>query len=373
MIIATVAAARDLAGAAVMARSVKEQMPGTKVVVGIIEEAMPAGALQVPYFDEVVLLGNVLRYPNLSKFFFQYDEEEAKNACKAPLMNYIYDRYPHEALFVYLDPNTRVYSPISELTTITKDHPIVITGHHTNADYMDWEWRSAHGKTGVYSSGLLALKRHPEAKRFVLWWAKISERHASNEYAYLDLAPVYFDDVYTLRHSGYGIEQRNLIERWNIAHTLLGGWTVNGSPLRTIHYSKEFPAAMSWIDESKGQLYSKLYEQYMHELVEAVQPATSSDWSYSHFSSGERISRAAKQSFRLNYYDNPAVDNPFTLSNAFFHSEPAESWSADDIALPYEEVNRMRRTKRAKAVRMVRAGRNRNKPRKTRSPYRRIR
>lgn len=338
-------------------------MPGTKIVVGIMEDTMPEDALSCSYFDEVFLLKSVLRYPNLSKFWFQYQEQEAKNACKAPLLTYIYDKYVDEQLFVYLESNSMVYSSLTELKTITKDHPIVITGYQTNSDFMDWEWRNDSGKSGVYCSGLLALKRHPEAKRFLVWWAKISERYAANEHAYFDLVPIYFDDVYTLRHPGYGIDHRNIIERWNIEQTP-HSWTINGNPLRTIHFSPEIAVAAAWIDESKGQLYSRLYQNYKKELDEATASKPSASWSYGIYISGEQISHAAKAAFRENYYDNPEFENPFALSNAFFQTESAENWNADNVVLPYDdEVKRVRRPKRVKAFK---AARRRSKPRNAR-------
>ncbi|MGO4542466.1 hypothetical protein [Paenibacillus sp. 2TAB19] len=348
MIVGTVASARDLPNAIVLAKSVKEHMPGTKIVVGIVESTLPAHVSQCPYFDEVILMNNVLHYPNLSKFWFQYDEQEAKNASKAPLMSYIYDRYVQEHLLVYLDSNTRIYSPLSELIEIPKQHPIVIAGHHTNSDFMEWDWQMEAGKAGIYSSGMVALTRHSEAKRFLAWWSKISERYAGNEYSYLDLAPIYFDNVHTLRHNGYGIEHRNLVERWNIEQIAKDAYTVNGKPLRFIHFSPELAAAARWLDDNKAWKYSQIYQSYALEVAEAANGlGTAMSWSFGSFASGEIIDKEAKQAFRSNYYDNPVIDNPFQLNNGFFQPGASYYRSSSNVDLrpsrkPLRKKNRLK-------------------------------
>ncbi|WP_307468397.1 hypothetical protein [Paenibacillus harenae] len=350
MIIGTVSTARDLPCTIVMARSVKEHMPGTRIVVGVMEDTLPDDLWKCSYFDEVIQLNNVLRFPNLSKFWFQYDEQEAKNACKAPLMSYIYDKYVDEQSFVYLESNTKVFSPLTELAAISQRHPIIIAGCQTNSDFMEWDWRMEAGKANVYSTGMLALSRHSEARRFLTWWAKISERHSGNEFSYMDLTPIYFDDVYTLRHPGYGIEHRNLVERWNIAQPRAGSYTVNGNPLRCIHFTPELASAANWLAENKSQLYSQIYQRYSLEVTNAAKSAaTAKPWSYGSFASGELIAKAAKQAFRDNYYDNPAIENPFRLSNAFFHIEESPhhrpSSIPDDPPSPRKPARKKNRLK----------------------------
>ncbi|WP_337099004.1 hypothetical protein [Paenibacillus sp. YIM B09110] len=324
MIVGTVSTARDLPSTIVMARSVKEHMPGSRIVVGVMEETLPLDAMNCPYFDEVIQLKNVLRFPNLSKFWFQYDEQEAKNACKAPLLSYIYDKYVDEQLFVYLESNIKVYSPLTELEAISERHPITIAGYRTNYDFMEWDLQIEGDKANVYNMGLLALSRHSEARRFLSWWTNIGERHSGSEYSFLDLTPIFFDDVYILRHPGYGIEHRNLVERWNIAQSGVGSYTVNSEPLRCILFTPELATAAGWLDENKSQIYSQIYQRYTLEVEGVAKTAPiAKPWSYGSFANGEPIAKAAKQAFRNNYYDNSAIDNPFLLSNGFFHPQPS--------------------------------------------------
>lgn len=69
MIIGTVASARDLPVAIRMAQSVKQHMPSSKVVCGVMEASMPSEAFHCPYFDEVILMQDTGAFADMQKFF----------------------------------------------------------------------------------------------------------------------------------------------------------------------------------------------------------------------------------------------------------------------------------------------------------------
>lgn len=353
MIVGTVSCVSYLPRAMIMAKSIKAQMPGCRVIVGIIEEEMPSSALQCPYFDEVVLVKNIYMYPNYRKFFFQYSIEEAVNASKAQIMNYIYDKYINEQIMIYMDSKMKVLSPLVEVPAIAEQHPIIITGNLINPDLFDFDWLSRLRESGIYNSGFLALKRHPSAKKFLLWWGKVCERfgyydHDKNIYMdqqWLDLAHNYFDDVYALRHPGYNIGHWNMMERWDIDRVGPNSYTIEGQPLRCIQFSSNYLQASSWIDRidtNKGQIYSDIFDQYRAEMIELGERAHDQmPWSYNSYSSGEQIADHAIITFRKNYYDNPNIENPFLYSNAFF--EPEKAHDSNDVVLVSQQPCTTRR------------------------------
>lgn len=332
MIFGTVSSAGHLPRAMVMARSVKEHMPESKVVIGIIEDTMPLEAAHCPYFDEAVLVKNMTMYPSYRKFFFQYRAKEAAGSSKAQVMKYIYDKYADEQLLVYMDSDMKVMSPLTELSAIAENHPVIITGHHINPDQFDYMQLPDFQVRGIYNSGFLAFKRHPVAEKYLNWWGKLCERNGYIEpgvytdQVWLDLAHNYFDDVYALRHPGYNVGPWNIEERWNIDREGSKAYTIDGSALRCVHFASNFLEAASWIDESKGCIYNDIYNEYAEELEEMGQSRMSKiPWSYSFFTSGEQIADKAKTAYRKHYYDNPEIDNPFSLSNSFFMEEAGNS------------------------------------------------
>lgn len=327
MIIGTVSNASLLPSAMILAKSAKNQMRDCKVVVGIIESAMPSEALICPYFDEVVLIRDLVTYPDMQKFFFQYTAQEAVRACRAPLMKYMYDKYTQEPLMVYMDAETKVISPLEELSAIAENHPIILIGNVIRLESLDLDWLSSTRQRGIYHSGFLALKRHPAAERFVAWWSRLSENYCYYDdshkryadQAWLDLTHTLFEDVYALRHSGYLVTPGNIMERWNVHQASPHAYTIDNQPLRSLLLSSDFLPATSWIDSDRGELYGSLFHEYSNELIGMKQQAMSNvPWSYSIFSSGETITDQTKEIFRRYYYENPEIENPFSLSNAYF-------------------------------------------------------
>lgn len=331
MIIGTVTSAGYLPRAMIMAISVKKHMPGSKVVVGIIEDKIPEPALRFPYFDEVILMKDIFRSSNTHKFFFQYTTQEAIRSCKAQVMRYIYYKYAAEKMMVYVDADMKLLSPLDELPVVLEKHPIVLTGHFIYPETLDPDHLEEVRKAGIHHSGFVALNRHPAAEKYLLWWSKLCNHHGyydheKNRFAdqdWLDISQHFFDDVYSLRHAGYTISSLNLLERWNIDRVSEDIHVINGQPLRCIQFSPQFLQASSWIDPHKGQIYSDLYHQYMNEMKELEQSNRRiSQWSYGFFSSGEPINDETKRIFLKNYYENPEIVNPFLLSNAYFNMEP---------------------------------------------------
>ncbi|WP_053377291.1 hypothetical protein [Paenibacillus sp. FJAT-27812] len=330
MIIGTVSSASRLPSAMILAKSVKKHMRESKVVVGIIEDSMPSEALIYPYFDEVVLIKDLGTYPDMQKFFFQYTAEEATRACRAPMMKHIYNKYTDEHLMLYMDAETKVVSPLEELAAAAANHPIILIGNVVHPETLDMDWLSGIRHRGIYHPGFLALKRHPDAERFLSWWSKLSENnsyydHGSKRFAdqaWLDLTHTLFDDVYALRHNGYLVTAENIMERWNIHQVSPEAYTIDGQPLRSIHVTDDFLHATSWIDSERGELFGSLFQDYSEERKGMAQRAVNSaPWSYSRFAGGEPIEDQTKEMFRRHYYVNPEIDNPFLLSNAFFTGE----------------------------------------------------
>ena len=139
MIFGTVIHSDGLARAITMAKSIKKQMPYSKVVIGIMEQSIPYAASECPYFDETLLMKNTSAYSNMKKFFFQYTFQEAQRACKALLTSYIYKKYTNEDTIIYLDADTWVISPVDELT-VSNQHPITLIGNVINPELLDLDW-----------------------------------------------------------------------------------------------------------------------------------------------------------------------------------------------------------------------------------------
>ncbi|WP_206669705.1 hypothetical protein [Paenibacillus luteus] len=294
-----------------------------------MEQDMPSAASHCPYFDEVVLMRDTGVISHMHKVFFQYKLQEALRACRALLVQYMYNNYKAENLIVYMDAETMVLSPLDELIAAAQAHPIVLTGHVIDPEALNMDDLAGIRKSGSYHPGLIAFGRHPVAERYIAAWSKLSERGCyldANQTSYadqpwLDLAHSLFEDVYALRHPGYAVGPGNLMERWNIRQGPNQAYFIDDRPLRSLHFAHGFELAATWIDSDKGQIYSDLFYEYSKAVVNIGSGGLDhTPWSYGRYTSGEVITDQAKKMFRLHYFDNPEIDSPFGLSNIFFHA-----------------------------------------------------
>lgn len=339
MIFGTVISACYLPRAMILARSIKKHMPKSKIIVGLIEEEIPVSAFRFPYFDEVILMKYISPHSNYHKFFFQYTMQEAARACKAQVMKYMYNKFLIEDTIVYLDADMKVLGPFDELRAIVEKHPITIAGHYMYPETFDPDSLAEVRKSGIHHSGFVALKRHAVAEKYLHWWSKLSIHHGyfdqdKKRFAdqdWLDLTQHFFDEVYLLRHAGYNVSSLNLIERWNI-NRIGEDYVIDNQPLRCLQFTPHLLQASSWIEPDKGKIYSELYYQYMSELKALELSDTGKKpWSYSCFSGGELITDETKRIFLKNYFENPEIENPFLLSNAYFNTDQT---TENKVSLP---------------------------------------
>ncbi|MFD1884904.1 glycosyltransferase [Paenibacillus wenxiniae] len=329
MIITTSICANYLPKAIVLARSIKETNPEVRFILCLLERNIHPAAQNCSYFDDIVL-GKDLGFEQFDKFIFKHAIVEASTAIKGQLFRYLFQHYPDEHRFVYLDPDIKVYGQMHELNDALNEHAIVLTPHLCHPEdimdaVMDNELSAL--QHGVFNLGFLALARSEESLRFADWWASRLEmfcyddipRGIFTDQKWIDLAPCYFD-VHIFKHPGYNVAPWNLSKR---KLELNSEWTVNGQPLRFFHYSGFDSGANEgminkYVPDRSNAVYT-LRDEYVHELEHADQSKLGhTDWSYDFYMSGERIERES----RLIYRDTPEmpyrVENPFALSNDYF-------------------------------------------------------
>lgn len=331
VIFTTVATTSYLPQAIVMAKSVKKQMPGCKVIVCLVEERISDVANNLDAcFDEVVL-ANKLGFSDFYRFIFQYNQFEGANACKAQLLIHLLKTNQNHDYFIFLDSDTKVFGPFDELTTYLKSNQIVISPHFIRFNKKNPFYHLKIIQTsGIFNTGLFAIKRGNESDRFLYWWAalllkycyKDPERGIWNEQKWLDLAAGLFD-FYILPNPGYNVGPWNFHER--ILTLTDNGYMVNGMPLRMFHFSGLFSGyyhkRMEKADPSQKKIIGKITEEYREELAKAGRDRFKTKaWSYNRFRSGRLIEKSSRLILRNNSRIFKSLANPFFKSNQYFQS-----------------------------------------------------
>lgn len=368
MIIVTATSSGHLPRAMVMAKSAKTHMPDCKVIVGLMERHIPSEAFSYPYFDEIVLFQDLHFFPNFNKFIFQYSVVEAGGAGKAQILKYAFEKYTEEEQFVYLDTDMKVLGPFAEIFDLFRHYSIILTPHLIHSpDPFDPGYLKTVKYYGINNAGFIGVKRDNSSAGFIDWWIRriehdgyLNDEHFGDQ-TWIDLVPSYFDRVHILRHPGYNFAFWNYHQR-TLSLDEEQHFLAEGLPLRCVHfscYNTLYMSSMHYLPERQQQLLMQLRDEYEAELNEEDKAMLHGlEWSYNCFYDGATIERESKKVYRTRYFNDPAIDDPFALSNDFFKTsdeldeEPHEEALADG-----QQASRTAGAKRraARKTRRVRA------------------
>jgi len=187
--------------------------------------------------------------PELARMRGMYGVAELTTALKPHLLRHLLD--DGAGAVIYLDSDTDVLAGLDGVAALAAEHGVVLSPHLLEPPPRDGQSPNEPeiGWSGLYNSGFVAVGR--EAGAFLSWWAERLSRdclfcepaglHADQRW--LDFAPSYFDHC-ILRDPGVNVAQ------WNIHERRIGELgrapTVNGGPLRTLHFSG-FDPEESWV------------------------------------------------------------------------------------------------------------------------------
>lgn len=328
MIITTSICANYLPKAMALAESVKRCNPDHRFVLCLVEREVPPEAAAFAAFDQVVLSKD-LGIDGFASFMFRHSIVEASTAVKGHLFEHLFLRFPDESRFVYLDPDTYVYSDLCEVEALLGEHPIIIAPHLLKPGHIEMELSSL--KHGAFNLGFLAVNRSEEAQRFIRWWSARLSRYCYDDIAagiftdqkWINLAPCFFD-TYILKHPGYDFATWTL--KTSAVEREGEQLTVDGQPLRFVHFSGYDSGTVEWAMRewlpADKPVFRELAADY--SAVLATHDADSLSqiaWSYQHYESGEKIEKQARYIWREVGYDA----DPFTLSNAAIHALQPQS------------------------------------------------
>lgn len=310
-----------------LAESVKTKIPDATFVVCLVEREVSAHAVS-PCFDRIVLAKDAWD-GNFDRFIFKHSIVEASTAVKGQFFRYLYEAFPEEDQFVYLDPDTYVYSDFIELRSLLRERPILLCPHLLKPGNIDMELSStAHG---VYNLGFLAVNRSDEARRFINWWAERLYLYCYDDILkgvftdqkWIDLAPCFFNTT-VFKHRGYDFAT------WSLLNCEMeekdGDVFVEGDPLRFIHYSGYGSVLNNcieqWLPKGEDHPFKKLHAAYsqLHDANDR-DGISKTNWTYAAYNSGERIDDKIRAKYRSDYDLMFSIENPFALSNHYFKRE----------------------------------------------------
>ena len=303
----TVVAKNYLARARVLVGSLRRQHPEVRVYVLLVDE--PEGCFDPAEEPFIPLFLDDLDLPRPREFRFRYDVVELSTAVRPFLLRALFAR--GYSRLVYLDPDSRLYSPLDLALQGLEQWNVLLTPH-LNGPLLAGQPPGERQilLCGAYNMGFLGVRRGPESDELLRWLSDRLERECLVDPAnglfvdqrWMDLAPGMVEGVHVLRHPGYNVGH------WNIRQRQLAGSLdaplVDGQRLVSFHFSgfrPERPDRLSRYDDeplAEEPLVSML-AQYRDELLAAGQESCSA-WPYTHagFSDGHRVSPEMRALFR---------------------------------------------------------------------------
>jgi glycosyltransferase involved in cell wall biosynthesis/SAM-dependent methyltransferase len=191
-----------------------------------------------------VVLVEQLGIENIEEMASRYNITEFNTAIKPWAFLYVFNQM-RRSVCVYLDPDILLISPLNEVIEHFNTGSDCIMTPHILAPAENVEV-SDHKMLlfGIYNLGFLALRNTSNVVAILCWWSRRLKMDCVIDIPngmfvdqkWADLLPAFIQRTAILHHPGYNVAYWNLSQR---TVNRLGGtvWTVNGSPLRFVHFS----------------------------------------------------------------------------------------------------------------------------------------
>jgi glycosyltransferase involved in cell wall biosynthesis len=216
----TIVSKNYMAFAETLANSYKKHHPNNDFFIvlvdradGFVKERLACGA-------EVIEMAD-LDIPEISQFIYRYSIMELNTAVKPFALSSMFVRNEYDTL-LYIDPDIRVYEPLTEVYSALEEASIVLTPH-LRRPYNDGSNPSdlAILQSGTYNLGFIGLRRGKTSDELLAWWMEKLYRDCVVDLPkglfvdqkWIDMIPGFFPDHRILYHPGYNAAYWNLHER----------------------------------------------------------------------------------------------------------------------------------------------------------------
>ncbi|HKV42878.1 MAG TPA: glycosyltransferase [Blastocatellia bacterium] len=345
----TIIAKNYLAFARTLAQSFLSFHPDNKFYVLIVDEIEGYLNPAEECFETVSLTD--LEIPNLSSLCFKYDIKELCTAAKPYLLDYLIRNKSNEKV-LYLDPDVLITAQLKQIYEELEIYDVVLTPH-LDTDYPDDGLLPDDGyilRAGVFNLGFIGINSSENAASFLSWWqSKLYNCcvvDVPNGYfvdqKFIDLAPVFFGNLFVERDTGYNVAYWNLHSREISSDN--GTWLCNGSPMYFFHFSgfslegseisDYVPSDVSRYSFSNRPDLGPLFNEYKELLVRNGHRTTRAwPYTFAYFTTGELI----PPELRIQYRNCPSewlsYGNPFNSESLKERANPENIPKATEVLL----------------------------------------
>jgi lipopolysaccharide biosynthesis glycosyltransferase len=279
------------------------------------------------YFDpslenfKFIYLEDLSNAEEIEQMCFYYNAFELCCALRGFLHEYMFDR-TNIRKWIFLDSDIMIFSPLDVIFEQLKTTSILLTPHNTIKPINDKYIASCEVsilRCGLYNAGFLGLNRTAISKEFIAWFKNRLKNFAFDDtnqekrdrglfvdQLWLNLAPLYFDDVKNCSEPGANLGYWNFFDRI-LTKDSFGEIKVNEEPLLFIHFSgwdinnpSKVTKHSSIYDENEPNFWLELSELYKNNLLKNnYNVCTNFPYAFNFFHNGKSITPI----MRRQYYD----------------------------------------------------------------------
>ena len=210
-----------------------------------------------------------LGYSEFEAMLARYNIIEFNTAVKPFYFEYLFRNYPEVDWIYYIDPDILFYqSPELLDWEWTEDASIQLTPNLLWLPDRLVRGELASMKHGHNNLGYIGMRRGAETDKIIQWWKERLTTHCLLDKCngifvdqkWMDLAPLFFKGIVSVKHPGWNMAWWNLTERRLGKNE--GGYYVNNSniPLIFFHFSGFKPGVASMTERIKSAEFDMVSE-----------------------------------------------------------------------------------------------------------------
>jgi hypothetical protein len=262
MLFCTTVTKSHLAGARVLANSLKRHNPQARLVALLADRVDGYFRLEDEPF-ECVTLEQLGHGPLIEHMLFYYRADELCSALRPFLHDYLW-RTTNEPMWVFLDSDIYVVGDLTDVLNKLAGGSVLVNPHNNMPapDELVGTVELRQLGFGVFNGGFVGLRRCAAAAEFIRWFGQRLSKYCFYgvpglfvDQVWLGHVPQYFRDVVVYTHAGANIGHWNLHER-QLAFDGEGRVTSNGLPAIFFHFSGWSPDNPETVSK-----YQPLYER----------------------------------------------------------------------------------------------------------------
>ena len=276
---------------------------------------------------------NELRIDFFASWLFCYDAYELSTATRPLYVKALLNAgYTH---VIFFDPDIAIYHSLDELIDRLGNSDVLLTPHTTRQALRENEISLTEMSMlahGTFNLGFIAFRNTVTAHAVADFWAYRLARYATRDYAkglftdqkWVNLVPVFFDNVEVLKHEGCNVASWNISQR---AIVQKDGLIYAGKdPLLFFHFSGYDAGVPETMFRQFGS-YSEELAQILHDYkvenhtMESITPEAREKWAFEEFDNGHYIP------YGLRIYYRETLDVRFTFRDPFSVSSGMCFWN----------------------------------------------